>query len=201
MMTSPTTRTAGAAALTEKFLLGFIAGAAAVIALIELIRLVMRIVELAAGPVVVRGVPTESPLDAGFAGATFDRVDVPIADPSASIRGFLMASETLSALLAIGICATLAWLCMRVFLGRPFGPAATWGIGGVSLLVIAAGLGIPFFDGMAAQRVAVDLGLEQLPTFLVEVDLAPIGWGLAIAVVASAFEIGQRMQRDTEGLV
>ncbi|WP_167050603.1 hypothetical protein [Salinibacterium sp. ZJ77] len=196
-----TQRAARAANLTEKVLLGFIAGAAAAIALVEAGLLIARVVDLLTGPVVVRRVPTESPVDAGFAGATFDRVDVPVSDPSAGIRGFLIASETTSSLLSIGICLVLAWLCLRVFLGRPFGSAATWGVGAVSLLVIIAGLGTPFFDGMAAQRVATDLGIAELPTFLVEVDLAPIGWGLAIAVVGSAFEIGQRLQRDTEGLV
>ena len=33
------------------------------------------------------------------------------------------------------------------------------------------------------------------------VDLAPLAWGFALAVVAAAFEIGQRLQRETEGLV
>ena len=55
----------------------------------------------------------------------------------------------------------------------------------------------------AFREVSQELGLVSagVPTFEMSIDLAPLGWGLALAVVAGAFEIGQRLQRDTEGLV
>jgi hypothetical protein len=37
--------------------------------------------------------------------------------------------------------------------------------------------------------------------FLLEFDLSAVGWGFALALVAGAFSIGARLQRDTEGLV
>ena len=198
---STATRSRRAIGMLEKGILGTIAGAAAAIGVVELVLLVGRVVGLTSGPVTLSNVPTSAPLDAGFAGATFEAVSLTVADLSAGGRAFLMGSAALSSLLAIGICAMVVWLCVRVFLGKPFGPVATWGIGGVSILVIACGLGSPLLAGMAAQRATLDLGLAQLPTFLVEVDLAPLGWGMALAVVAAAFEIGQRMQRETDGLV
>ncbi|MBG6054881.1 hypothetical protein IWX81_001292 [Salinibacterium sp. CAN_S4] len=187
--------------LAEKVILGMIAGGAAAIGVVDTVFLVGRIIRLASGPAELTGVPTTKPLDAGFASATFDTVTLTVAELSAGGRAFLIGAAVLTWLLVIGICAVVAWLCVRVFHGKPFGAAATWGIGAVSLLVILSGLGTPTLNGMAAQRALVGLDLEQFPMFLVTVDLAPLGWGLALAVVAGAFEIGQRMQRETGGLV
>ena len=187
--------------LAEKVILGAIAGGSAAIVIVDTVFLVGRIIRLSSGPVELTGVPTAGPIDAGFASATFDTVKLTVAELSAGGRVFLMGSAVLTWLLVIGICAVAAWLCVRVLFGKPFGVAATWGIGAVSLLVILSGLGTPLLNGMAAQRALVGLDVKQIPMFLVTVDLAPLGWGLALAVVAGAFEIGQRMQRETDGLV
>lgn len=197
MNRAPAPRTA---VLAEKTILGLIAGAAAAVAVLAVVFLVGRIVEVSTGPVTLHDVPTDGPIDAGFAGATFHSVDVTL-DLSGDGRMFLIAGGVLSTLLTVGICLVLAWLCVRVLRGKPFGPSLTWGIGTVAILVVAAGLGGPLLEGMAAQQSALALGVEELPVFLVEVDLAPLAWGFALAVVAGAFEIGQRMQRDTQGLV
>lgn len=196
-----TTRSRRAVGMLEKGILGVTAGAAAAVGIVDTVFFVMRVAGLGSGPVELTGVPTSGPQSAGFAGATFDSVTLTVAELSAGGRAFLMGAAALSWLLVIGICATLAWLSLRVFLGKPFGAVATWGIGGVAILVFFAGIGGPLLHGMAVQRAVLGLGVEQLPTFLVEVDLAPLGWALALAVVAGAFEIGQRLQRETEGLV
>ena len=187
--------------LIEKFTLGATAGGATAIGMVESVWDVGRIIRLASGPVVLTNVPTNAPLDAGFANATFDTVTLTIADPYAGIRVLLMGAVALTWLLVVGICAVLAWLCTRVFLGKPFGVVATWGTGAVSLLVLASGLGTPMLNGMAAQRIAFTLGLKELPHLAFTVDLAPVGWALALAVVSAVFQIGQRMQRETDGLV
>lgn len=198
---SPTpSRAQRAANLAEKAILGFIAGAAAAIGIVQLVFLVVRLADLTAGPVTLSGVPTAEPLDAGFAGATFDAVTL-TTELSAGGRAALMASAALATLLTVGICAVVAWLCLRVFVGRPFVRSATWGIAVVAILVIAAGLGVPALLGVAHAEAAAAVGSDLLPVFLVEIDPAPLGWAFALAVVGAAFEIGQRLQRDQEGLV
>lgn len=194
-------RAARAAGLAEKTILGFIAGAAAAVGVVSIVALVLRVVAVLSGPVTVAGVPTSEPIDAGFGGATFDHVSITTDTLSDDGRLYLIAAAALSCLLALGICAVVAVLCVRIFLGRPFGPVITWGIAVVAILVFLAGLGVPTLEGMAAQQLAIQLDLDQLPVFLVQVDLAPLAWGFALAVVAAAFEIGQRLQRETEGLV
>lgn len=185
----------------EKTILGFIAGGAAAVALAELVRFIQRVLDLVSGPVSLTGVPTSEPLDAGFANATFDTVSLTVTDLSAGGRAALVAAEALSSLLAIGICVALAWLCLRVFLGKPFVKSATWGIGIVAILVLVASMIRPLLTAIGEAEAARVLGAEQLPLLLMVVDPGPIAWGLALAVVAAAFEIGQRLQRDTEGLV
>lgn len=193
--------TSRALGLAEKTILGVIAGAAGSIAVLELVFLAIRIATLATGPVTLTRVPTGEPLDAGFAGATFDAVDVTVDELTGAGRTALIGSAILGSLLTVGICLVLAWLCLRVFRGTPFVRSATWGIGAVSILVLLAGFGRPLLDGIAAGEAAAILGAAELPAFLLEFDPAPIAWGVALAVVAGAFEIGQRMQRDTRGLV
>lgn len=187
--------------LAEKVTLGFIAGAAAAVAAVELVVLVIRITGIVAGPVTLVRVPTAEALEAGFAGATFDTVDVTVDDLSSGGRAAAVASTVLASLLTIGICLVLAWLCLRVFRGTPFVRSATWGIGAVAILVLLVALGRPVLDAVAAAEAAAALGTAELPPFLVLFDPAPIGWAFALTVVAAAFEIGQRMQRDTRGLV
>ena len=198
MATSVTARRA--AGLADRAALGFVAGAAAAIGVVSLIFLVLRIAEVTTGPVRLTGVPTAGPIDAGFADATFDSVAVTI-DLSLDGRLQLIGSALLSSALTLGICAVVAWLCLRVFVQKPFGDAATWSIIVVALLVFVSGLGAPILEGMAHQQAAMALGTQELPVRLAEADLAPVGWSLALGVVAAVFEIGRRLQRDTEGLV
>lgn len=48
---------------------------------------------------------------------------------------------------------------------------------------------------------ASDPSYEGLMGWMLNLDLAPVGWALGLALVAAAFELGHRLQRDTEGLV
>lgn len=194
------TRTNRALGLAEKTILGFIAGAAAALGVVETVFLVGRVVAGTAGPVTLTGIPTTEPLDAGFGGATFDTVTL-TTELSAGGRAAFIAAGILSSLLTVGICAVVVWLCLRVFVGKPFVRSATWGIGIVAILVILVALGRPTLLGVANAEAAAALDVDQLPVFLVAFDPAPIGWAFALIVVAAAFEIGQRLQRDTEALV
>lgn len=200
MSTATPTRVRRAASLAEKTILGFIAGAAASIAVVEVVLLAQRVVGILVGPVSLT-IPTTAPLDAGIRGATFDRVTVEVATLSAGGRTALVAAAVLGALLTVGICLVVAWLCVRVFRGKPFVRSATVGIASVAILVLLVALGVPTLDGIAQAEATAEIGSDLLPVFLVEIDPAPVGWTFALAVVVAAFEIGQRLQRDQDGLV
>lgn len=204
MTMETTTRATRALTLIEKTLLGFIAGAAAAIGAVTLVLLVQRIVELATRQTIdVTGVILSDPAFTGVPGATgsIDSVTLSVDGLDAASRGWLIAASIAAALVTISVCAAVAWLCVRVFLGRPFVRSATWAIGIVAIVVMVGGMGSALFTGLAHAELARFLDTDALPALMVQLDLAPFGWGAALAVVAAAFEIGQRMQRDSEGLV
>lgn len=193
--------------LAEKAILGFIAGVAGSIAVLEVIFLAVRVTGIVGDPTTtLTNAFLNEPLEAAFASpavvsATADAVTLVVEGAPPGTRAALVGAAILTSLLTIGICAVVAWLCLRVFVGRPFVRSATWGIAVVAILVLLAGLGAPTLSGIANAEAAVALGLDELAPFLVTLDLAPLGWCFALAVVAGAFEIGQRLQRDSEGLV
>lgn len=198
-------------ALIEKTILGFVAGASVAIGIIEIVLVTARTVRLATAPsntvngIVLKdvGAPAYTSGSDLVTAATFDTLTLTIEGLPPVARGYLIAAALASSAVIIGICAVLAWLCLRVFVGRPFVRSATWGIGIVAILVLAGGLGSSVLTGIAHAEIALflDLAEDALPILLIPLDLAPLGWSVALAVVAGAFELGQRMQRDTEALV
>jgi hypothetical protein len=201
------TRTTRALGIAEKLILGFIAGCAVAIAVLETVFLLGRIAALATSdPTSISGVrladavPADVGGSAALVSAEYDTVTVVISGLSDGARGALIAAAVLTSLLTIGICTVLVWLCLRVFVGKPFVRSATWGIGSVAILVLLGGLGAPFLRGIASTE-AVNQVAADGALLVAELDLAPLGWAFALIVVAAAFEIGQRMQRDTESLV
>jgi hypothetical protein len=197
-----------AATLLEKSILGFIAGVAAAIGILDAGFLVGRITALVtpgpktldnvplAEPVVTDGIDSSSIVSADYRSVTLVVTELPDAAVAA-----LIAAAVLTSLLTIGTCVAVGWLCVRVFIGRPFVRSATLGISVVAILVLLAGLGTPMLRGIANTEAVEHAGFEGLALLLYEVDFAPLGAAFALIVVAAAFEIGQRLQRETQGLV
>lgn len=200
-----------AATLTEKTALGVIAGAAGAIAVVDIVGIGIRSGYLLGTPAItVPGLPLDA-VDAPAAmsasdavtAAEYDTVTITAEGLTLSPRLLLSVADALAVLGPVALCVVVAWLCVRLFAGRPFGTSATWGIGGAAIAVMTGGLLSQAVHANAVSEIVLELGLESagLPTFEMTVDLAPLGWGFALAVIAGAFEIGQRLQRDTEGLV
>jgi hypothetical protein len=194
--------------LLEKSVLGFIAGVAAAIGLLDAGFLVGRIVGLSTpGPHTLESVPLADPVAAdaiassSIVSADYRTVTLVVTElPDAAIAA-LIAAAVLSSLLTIGTCVAVAWLCVRVLIGRPFVRSATLGISVVAILVLLAGFGAPMLRGIANTEAVEFLGYDHLALLLFEVDFAPLGAAFALIVVAAAFEIGQRLQHETQGLV
>ncbi|MGO4488675.1 hypothetical protein [Microbacterium sp. 2RAF4] len=200
-----------AASLVEKTVLGVIAGAAGAIAVVDLIGAGVRTAVLMTSPsVTVPSMPlstVEAPAvlaaSSNISEAQYDTVTLTATGLSLSPRLLLAIADALAILGPFVLCVAVAWLCIRLLIGRPFGSAATWGIAVAALAVMAGGLMSQAVRANAFSEIALELDLVSagVPAFEMSIDLAPFGWGFALVVVAGAFEIGQRLQRDTEGLV
>ncbi|WP_203581885.1 hypothetical protein [Microbacterium hibisci] len=139
--------------------------------------------------------------------AVYTSADVTFASLPAGVSWLLLLEVALPALATIGVCAIAWWLGVSLIRARPFRASMPTAIGVVACLVIAGGL-FGQFAGAWGRAMLVEhlAATDEAVTdvfwiFLLQLDLAPIGWGFALALVAGAFQIGSRLQRDTEGLV
>ncbi|WP_426323469.1 hypothetical protein [Microbacterium sp. E-13] len=137
-----------------------------------------------------------------------------VSDLPSSSLWLLYLEEALPMVGAICISVVVAWLSFTLVRERPFARAFPVGFAVAAVAIVVAGLGSQFAAAMARSSVIAFLGEEQLTgdttttpphdvfVFLsLQLDLAPIGWAFGLLLVAAAFQIGIRMQKDTEALV
>ena len=146
-----------------------------------------------------------------------------------SIRAIVLPfywSEFINALLVLALCAVVLLLCIRMLRGGPFVAPTT-----ASLAVFAVLLGIGSIASQLARRAPIGtespsvrvvreraaeaivntehlepgdyygMGSPYVPDGEPGLDLFPLGIAILVGVIAAAFWLGHRMQRDTEGLV
>ena len=139
--------------------------------------------------------------------ASATAVDVTITDAPASVTAWLLSADLLPILLVLIVCAAAIWLAVGLLQGRPFSRRFP-----IALIVVASAVMVcGMFTQLAASigraeaasflNAGAAAGQEPFLAFSIAVDLSPLGWGLVIGLLAGAFSIGRRMQRETEGLV
>lgn len=141
---------------------------------------------------------------AGVASAEYTQSLVSFDTLGTGTRWLLWGENALPALATVIVCMSLWWLGLSLIRQRAFRTSMPSVLGTAAIALVVAGMFGPFLGAIARTQV-----VEQLPSseagmfwmFLYQLDPAPIGWGIALALVATAFEVGQRLQKDTEGLV
>ena len=139
--------------------------------------------------------------------SAYASADVTFAALPAGVSWLLLLEQALPALAIIGVCIVAWWLGVSLMRARPFRPAMSNAIGVVACLVLAGGVLGQLLGAFGRAMLVDDLAASSSEvtdvfwTFLVELDLAPVGWGFALALVAASFAIGARLQRETELLV
>lgn len=195
--------------MAEAITLGLVATGAVSIAVAALTGAASSAIEIFASPVAVdlpvHDVKMPGVADAaGVASAELTQSIVTFETLDAGTRWLLLAEVALPTLATVIVCMTLWWLGYSLIRQRAFRRSMVPVIGTAAVALVAAGMIAPLLGGIARAQ-----AVEQLPasatdtfwTFLVQLDGAPIGWGIALALIASAFEVGRRLQRDAEGLV
>lgn len=171
---------------------------------------VRRVAELLAGgavPVTVELTPDEvvqAPLGPGgqLVEGSASSVVVPVAGlPPVSLAGAF--AETIVVPLALsGAVVCLALLCWRLVRGRAFTAAST------RLVLVGCALVLLIWLVQIAAGTMVTNGARQVLgadtdgySFVTTFPTAPFLVALALGVVAGAMRIGERVQRDSDGLV
>lgn len=146
---------------------------------------------------------SDAPVDAGF-----ESVWVEVANLPGDVRWLLWGEQALPALIALMIAVAVVWLALALLRGRPFTRAFPWVLVAVAVVIMVGGIGAQFIAALARAQTVLFLGPPEQMTgpgglsgFWFALDFGPIGWGLGIALVAAAFQIGTRLQRETAGLV
>jgi len=212
-MTSPVTSPQRRSRLGEGFVLGLIATGAVSIAIAAVVAIVLRAVDLfGLAPAISLPVHDGDPVKVlaqapAVLQSNYASVHVTIEGLPFFARLLLVLEGALPALATVGVCAVAWWLGVSLIRSRPFRRSMSVATGIAACLVMAGGV-LGQLAGAVGRSLAVSHLAEGDPhvhtvlwPFLLELDLAPFGWGFALALVATAFQLGTRLQKDTEGLV
>lgn len=136
--------------------------------------------------------------------AVGDRANVVVSSLSGGAIGFLSGGLTVSTLTQMTVVACVVFLITRLLAGRPFLRSVSSAAVVAAFAVIVGGASAETLTGMGQMQIATELAANPSSTsFRVgfTLDMAPFAIGLAITVVAVAFHLAERLQRDTDGLV
>ncbi|UNK71412.1 hypothetical protein [Microbacterium sp. H1-D42] len=196
----------------DGFGLGLIATGAVSVGIAALVAVIKGAFEVFGSEVAVRMPVTGGAVSSlagvdGIRSADYSQADVTFTTLSAGARWMLLLEGALPALATIGVCAVAWWLGVSLIRGRAFRKTMSTTIGIAACLVVAGGMFGQLCGAIGRAMIVDRLGSDDpsiydtFAVFSIDLDLAPLGWGFALALIAMAFATGQRMQRDTEGLV
>ncbi|GEK86710.1 hypothetical protein [Microbacterium aerolatum] len=201
----------GRPSMVEAVALGLVATGAVSIGVGALVGAVSAGVEIFGSPVAVNlpvdGAPMESLADAsGVAAASYTQSVVSFEALDAGTRWLFLLEVALPALATVIVCMSLWWLGLSLIRQLAFRRSMVPVLATAAFALVVSGLISPLFGAIGRAQAVEQLATAGADTgsfweFLYSADLAPVGWGIALALVATAFEVGQRLQRETEGLV
>lgn len=145
--------------------------------------------------------PTDADAAELVAGARWSEVTIPASLATGGERALLAAGTVIGGLTWTAIALAVAYLCWRVWAGRGFGRPLTrtiWFSAGA--LIVGTALSQLLTD-LAANTTVDRLGLHDPVLIGFTFDAGAFGAGLALAALGATFTIGERLQRETEGLV
>ena len=207
----------------DRVALGVTAALAGLVAAGAAVGGVMSVVQaLRDDPLTLHGFPLVNALTPQFtepfgqvSEARYESVTLTVTSLPVSARWPFAAQSAVTALAVVGVALALLWLALRVLRDRPFGRSMTAALVASAVLIAVGGTASQLL-GAAGNGAVVDHlgtaitggadtarpeGYEGLTSYALDLSLAPVGVGMALAVVALAFQIGARLQRETEGLV
>ncbi|WP_130177252.1 hypothetical protein [Cryobacterium sp. SO1] len=148
--------------------------------------------------------PSASAGTAQITGGTFDSAGITVTGLSALPRFLLTLEGSTTVATTLLVSATVAYFCWSVLRRRPFNRPVFWLVALVGYALLLGTVLGQGFGGLGRMIAAAELngdapeGFWPLATL---VDLAPAGTGLVLLVAAAAISLGQRLQRETDGLV
>lgn len=181
----------------------------AAIAVWSVVAAVLRIIEVAPN----RDVEVFAPFAGTVAQAPIGRDGalVPVALESAVLTApelpiasvvALVMQPIVGALAVIIVITCLLALSANIIRGRVFGRANTTLVTIAGLVALVGLAGVPFLGNMGANGAFAWISDRTFDNVILSVDPFPfIGLAFVAALASTVFTVGDRIQRDTEGLV
>lgn len=122
--------------------------------------------------------------------------------PIASL-GALVIAEVLFAAVVVAVVVLLLLLVADILRGRIFSRRNTSLVSAAGFVTLVGLAGVPFFQNMVANGALARMSDYTYDRGLVQVIDLPVLFGAAFvaALAGTVFTVGDRLQRDTEGLV
>ncbi|WP_141396661.1 hypothetical protein [Microbacterium gorillae] len=139
----------------------------------------------------------------GVTAAMTETVNLALTEAPAHIGTLLLLAGLMTPVATIALAGVTAWLAIGLLQGQPFGRRFV-----IALTVSAATLvltsGVQTFANAIARGDAASFADPQFTTFqplVIPLDLAPWGVAFLLGLIAVAFSMAGRMQKDVAGLV
>jgi len=146
--------------------------------------------------------------DAGTASlirGRYESAEVTLGDLSDAAFALLTAGMVLSIVTTATVALSFVYLSWRLLRAKPFKKSLTAAFltaGSALLIGTVLSVGLDTIGRMiTVSELLGDDTIEGFWPVTVQGDLGPIGFGLALLVVACAFEYAERLSRETDGLV
>ena len=150
----------------------------------------------------VTGLATDG--TASVASGEVNQAELSLAGLSIAARLLLGSGTLLLVLVQVMVAIAVVALCRQLLAGRPFAPAIRKLLTASALVVLAGGILGQAVYGFGNFQVAAELNHDPIGTsfpMMMHLDSTPVVVGLVLGIIATAFAVGERLQRDTDGLV
>ncbi|MET4703651.1 hypothetical protein [Frigoribacterium sp. UYMn621] len=136
---------------------------------------------------------------------SYDSASIVVSGLAPGTVALATVARVASVLTQLAISASIAFIAWRLLRGRAFrrSLSLTVAFAGAILLIgglLSGGLGL-LGAWMAADQLVGGVSIGSPWPIIGTVDGTPLGIGVCLLLVGLAFEYGERLQRDTEGLV
>lgn len=134
--------------------------------------------------------------------ATHNTAELSVYDLGNGARMLLAGSHLVAALAHTLVALAVAMLCWRLYSGSPFRRSITRAIALSACALVVGGMVAPALYGFGAWAALDELGIASAAfPYAMALDFGPALAGVALGLVATAFQLGERLQHDTDGLV
>ncbi|HEY2644290.1 MAG TPA: hypothetical protein VGI56_11115 [Galbitalea sp.] len=135
-----------------------------------------------------------------------DGVDASLTHVSTQLQWLIGSEIALKFILMTAVILVFGVVWVRTSTGRPFSRLVTVSLAVLAVLAFVLGSGLDALDSLITQREAFEaIGNSGGPDFYYNggFQISGLGllFGLGIGVLASAFAIGAKLTRETDGLV